>query len=48
MAPSLNQCEQIMKNKTVDPWSASYHQNETQNQRPPVFFPEDYLYGKFK
>lgn len=44
MAPSATQTEHIMSTSvsvTADPWCQQNQQKE--NQRPPVFFPEDYI-----
>lgn len=40
MAPSAAQTEHLPSNAGNDPWN---QQNGKENQRPPVFFPEDYI-----
>lgn len=40
MAPSASQTDHIPSNAGNDPWN---QQNGKENQRPPVFFPEDYI-----
>lgn len=40
MAPSAVQTDHAMTNAANDPWN---QQNGKENQRPPVFFPEDYI-----
>lgn len=40
MAPSAAQTEHLPSNAANDPWN---QQNSKENQRPPVFFPEDYI-----
>ncbi|CRL01150.1 CLUMA_CG014329, isoform A [Clunio marinus] len=40
MSPSAGQTEHLTSNAGNDPWS---QQNGKENQRPPVFFPEDYI-----
>lgn len=40
MAPSASQTAHIPSNPGNDPWN---QQNSKENQRPPVFFPEDYI-----
>lgn len=40
MAPSAAQPDHHQANPSVDPWN---QQNGKENQRPPVFFPEDYI-----
>lgn len=43
MAPSATQTEHIMNTSvTTDPW-CQQNQHQKENQRPPVFFPEDYI-----
>lgn len=45
MAPSATQTEHIMSTSvsvSTDPWCQQNHQQK-ENQRPPVFFPEDYI-----
>lgn len=40
MAPSAAQTEHVQSCAGNDPWN---QQNIKENQRPPVFFPEDYI-----
>lgn len=45
MAPSATQTEHIMSTSvsiSTDPW-CQQNQQQKENQRPPVFFPEDYI-----
>lgn len=43
MAPSATQTEHIMNtNISTDSW-CQQNQHQKENQRPPVFFPEDYI-----
>lgn len=45
MAPSATQTEHIMSTSisvSADPW-CQQNQHQKENQRPPVFFPEDYI-----
>jgi hypothetical protein len=42
MAPSAVQAH-LTTSASSDPWCHQNQQNHKENQRPPVFFPEDYV-----